>query len=52
MRIEHWELSIGQIFPYLSSVKLFLGKPLAWNASTEPLQDLRACENISDRRSS
>ncbi len=29
MRIEHWELSIGQILPSPHSAKLFLREPLA-----------------------
>jgi hypothetical protein len=29
MRIEHWELNIGQIFPNLHRATLFLREPLA-----------------------
>ena len=29
MRIENWELCIGQILPNVHSAKLFLSKPLA-----------------------
>ena len=40
MRIENWELNIGQILPSLYSAKLFLREPLAPFVEPNPLCEL------------